>query len=286
MIEADDEAAGDLQSRLLDLFDGSHQVALDVVVLAALGQRFLVGRFDADEDHGESCAGHQVQELVVVGEVYRRFGEELERPRFLFLPFDDCRQDFPFQFPAVADEIVVDEEDVSLVAARVNGIEFRDYLLCGFGSDFATEELRDVAELAVIRAAPRVLDIHRIIFVQIDEVPLGHGGSLEVVEAARGVNTRGLIVLEVVEESRQGCFRFIEYEVVDTVEVFVLGGKQWSPGDYLHPLFFAPLYHFPRGIALHYHGADEDDVRPFNLLVLEAADVHVHNFLFPIVGQH
>ena len=50
-----------------------------VLVLLGLAQRRLVGALDADEDADDVRLDHQLHQLVVLGQVERRLGEEGER---------------------------------------------------------------------------------------------------------------------------------------------------------------------------------------------------------------
>src|SRR4030042_4085726 len=64
-IEAHDEAALDLKSVMLQHLDGGNQVAVGVLMLAALAEAFLVGGLDADEDPIEAGLDHELHHLLL-----------------------------------------------------------------------------------------------------------------------------------------------------------------------------------------------------------------------------
>ena len=79
VVEADDHPGIDLQPRLLHLANPVDDAAAHVLILLRLAERLLVGALDADEDGDQARLGHQPQQLVVLGQVERRLGEEGER---------------------------------------------------------------------------------------------------------------------------------------------------------------------------------------------------------------
>jgi hypothetical protein len=75
-VEADDEPGLDLEARPLDAAHVLHQVALEVLLLAALGQAVLLRRLDPDEHGREPGPRHQVEQFRVVGQIDRNLGVE------------------------------------------------------------------------------------------------------------------------------------------------------------------------------------------------------------------
>ena len=111
MVEADDHARHHLDAGALDAVhrveDASAQVLRLVRLLEARGAR----RLDADEDRREVRLAHQLQQLVVLGDVERDLGHQLDRVAVGLLPFDERVQQL-LGFLLVPDEVVVDDEDV------------------------------------------------------------------------------------------------------------------------------------------------------------------------------
>ena len=143
----DDETAPDVErgAGLQDTIDDV-DVALDVLVLLvsrALGG----GRLDSDEDAPESRPLHGRHERGVLGDVERGLRVELEGPAVALLPLLDAREDGADGL-LVADEVVIDEEDASAEARRVDRVELRVHLLRRLGSRDTPEDHDDVAELA------------------------------------------------------------------------------------------------------------------------------------------
>ena len=91
-------------------------------------ERVGSGLLDPDEDAEEIRLAHQPQQLVVVGQIDRGFGRELERVSRALLPAFRSRQE-RLQSLLVADEIVVDEIDMAAIAERVQGLELGQDLL-------------------------------------------------------------------------------------------------------------------------------------------------------------
>ena len=103
-----------------------------------------------------ACA-HERKQRIVVGKVDRRFGREDEGVIVLLLPGDELGQERLYGL-LVADEIVVDEIEVSAISAAIERIQFAKHLRRRLHARHAAIELDDVAELAVERAAAGELD--------------------------------------------------------------------------------------------------------------------------------
>ena len=125
LVEADDETARDLDAVRLDVADGLQQVELGVDGLVG-AEEALDGRgLDPEEDEAEAGIAHRPHQLIIGAEVDRGLGEELERKAVVALPALEHRQRTLRQ-PAVADEIVVDEEDRPTPPCGKKGVQ-----LCG-----------------------------------------------------------------------------------------------------------------------------------------------------------
>ena len=190
-VKADDEAGADLHPVVLDLLHGGNHVAVDVVELVALLEALLAGGLDADEDVVESGMLHQHQQGRVVRQVDGGLGDEGEGVFVPFHPIDHCRQDFFFQGILVADEVVVHHEDRAPPAGVVDGVELPDELGGVFQARLAPVEGGDVAEFAVVGAAPGELDAHTGVVLDVDQVPGGHRGAVHGRPLAGAVDMPG-----------------------------------------------------------------------------------------------
>ena len=90
----------------------SRMLLAQVLRLVRLLQAGGARRLDADEDRGEVRLAHQLQQLVVLRDVERHLGHELDRIAVLLLPLGQRVQQL-LGFLLVADEVVVDDEDVA-----------------------------------------------------------------------------------------------------------------------------------------------------------------------------
>ena len=109
VIEADDESREHVDSIGVDLLDRRKHVAADVLKLEGLLQALLVGRFDADEHPLEVRLAEKPKQLVVLRDVQRHLGSEVE-PVFVFRLVLVQKLEEPFCQRLVADQVVVDEE--------------------------------------------------------------------------------------------------------------------------------------------------------------------------------
>ena len=162
---------------------------------------------DAQKRTVEPGLPHQVEQLVVFGEVDAGFGDESERTPVSLLPFRQMRQHKLDVF-LVADEVVVDDEHRSPPTRLLQHIELRKHLLVALGSRYSTINLDDVAKLAVEWAPARVLDRHRAV--------ASHVGKLEVRDRSKRqlgsfgcvVNCLGFAALQIVDKLRERFLRF------------------------------------------------------------------------------
>ena len=112
IVEAEDHAGPHLHPGVLDAADlVDHAAAApQVLQLFGLAQRVLVGAFDPDKHRGDIGLGHQLHQLVVIGEIHRGFGDKGQRKAVRLLPIDHVAQHF-LDRALVADQVVVDDED-------------------------------------------------------------------------------------------------------------------------------------------------------------------------------
>ena len=138
-----------------------------VLEFQCLLQAFLVGRFDADEHPLEVRQLKEREKLVVLRDVQRHFGPEVEPIAVLLLIVMKKLQQVFCEW-LVADEVVVDEEDAA-DADRSQPVEFSAHLLERFRARLATEHHDDVAELTPKRAPPGKLQADELILRQLQE---------------------------------------------------------------------------------------------------------------------
>ena len=153
----------------VDLVHAVGDAAARILLLAHLHQRLGIRAFDADEHADEIRLVHQPQQFVVVGEIERGLGGELERIIVRFEPRLEVRQECLHRL-LVADQIVVDEIDMAAIAERVERIEFRQHLRRGLGARHPAVELDDVAEFAGERTAARELHADIEIAIELQQI--------------------------------------------------------------------------------------------------------------------
>ncbi len=80
MVEADDHAAQNFEAGVLDFADAidDRRAFANVLILLRLVQRFFVRALDTDEDHRDVRCVHQLQHLIVFGEVERGITDKRE----------------------------------------------------------------------------------------------------------------------------------------------------------------------------------------------------------------
>ncbi len=146
-IEAEDEAAHDLDAGVLDAGDAGEQIAAGVLEFVGGGEAGFVRSFDAEEDGGEAGLLELAEEVGIVGEIDGGFGNEAEGAAVGLLPEGEgVKKSAGAGF--VADEVVVDDEDGAAPAGGVELIEFSKDVGDGFGAGAAAVDFDDVAELA------------------------------------------------------------------------------------------------------------------------------------------
>ena len=145
------------------------RIDLEVLQLLRFLDRGWLRGFDPEEDGGEAGRRHRVHQLRHRGQIDAGLGVQLERPAVGALPFLDARQELRHQL-AVADEVVVDDEDGAAKARLEQGVQLGQHLLGRLGARHAPDDLDDVAELAAEGAAARVLDAHRGVLAPVEQV--------------------------------------------------------------------------------------------------------------------
>ena len=190
-------------------------------------------RLDADEDRREVGLPHELQQLVVLGDVQRHLGHELERVAVGRLPGGERTQEL-LGLLLVPDEVVVHDEDVAQAEAvdlAHLGHDLRDRLR----ARPAAVHDDDVAELAVEGAAAGELDRHRAVAIEPQQV---EARQRRVVHArllglpVLGLPCAGRIVAQ---EARPGVLGLVHEEDVDLVAQLLRaqGGEGPSRDDEL-----------------------------------------------------
>jgi hypothetical protein len=171
IVKTDNKSALHLKTGLLDLPDARKEITVLVMKFAAFCKALFMRRLDADENNIEACLYHQLKKVFMIGQLYGRLSIKGEWILFLLHPFNNPREDILPQLFLISDKIVVNKEDLSPEAIRVQTIEFPEDLFFILCSRDATAKQGDVAKLAVEGTAPGILDIDRGIMVHIDETP-------------------------------------------------------------------------------------------------------------------
>ena len=155
-----------------------------VVILLDRFQRVWIGRLDAAEHRDEVRLAHQREDFRPLGDVQRRLARQADAKAVPLLPFDEMRQQLERRL-AVADEIVVDEIDRAGDAALDQLVEFGDHLLRRLQARIASVEARNVAELALIRTAARILDAAEEVALDLGQL-IGRNRKLRHLDALFG----------------------------------------------------------------------------------------------------
>src|SRR3984885_16176017 len=96
-------------------------------------------------------------------------GLERERMVVLLLPYGQFARERQ-RLVMVADEIVIDDEDLVAPSQFAQGVELRDELRVRLGAGLAAVDGDDVAELALEGAATRKLHRHGGVFVEAQQI--------------------------------------------------------------------------------------------------------------------
>ncbi len=213
LVEADDEAARDLDAVGLDAANGIQEIELDVDGLVRPAEALERRGLDPEKHEVEPGLAHPRHQLVVGAEVDRSLGEELERVAVVELPALE-RSQRPLGESTVADEVVVDEEDRPAPSGRDQGVQLRRHAVGRLDPMLAAVQLPDVAELAGERTAARMLHRHRGIGLEVEEVESRHRRVVEVGQALGAIRALGATALQVRGERGDRALGLSEEEVV------------------------------------------------------------------------
>src|SRR5690242_4520226 len=168
-VEADNEAGRNRHAGAVNLVNTIADAAACILLLARCGERLLVRTFNADENSEEVAAPEHFQQFLIVRQIERSLGRELEWIIVFLDPIFERGQESLDGF-LIADQIVVDEIDMAAVAEPVKSFQLGEHLRMGFGSRRAAIELDDVAELAREWATARELHADIEILVEFQKV--------------------------------------------------------------------------------------------------------------------
>ena len=248
------------------------------------GQTAFVRSLDAQEHAADARGPHQSQELGIVGQVERGFGGEVEWMAVRVAPLRNRRQQ-DFGARLVANEIVVDDEHSIAPARRVQLVELGQHLRDGFRARTASIDFDDVAELAVERAAARVLHRHGAVALHPDQTQVGQ-------RAARHGGPLGGLVHGTRRALLQVASQFV-HQVLGLADHHMVGmqlRRRQAAGDgtahhRLQPTRMAAVNDGHQALALHVHTADHGDVGPREVGVRQPLDVGIDQALVPVRGQ-
>ena len=125
-IEADDESSLDLKPVILQSLYGLDQIAIGILVLAALPEAVLIGGLNSDKYAVETGICHQPHEVLVIGNPNGNLCKERKWIVPFLHPGYDGRKYLSLQLLFVADEVVVHYEDGIAPAEAVDGVHFGD----------------------------------------------------------------------------------------------------------------------------------------------------------------
>src|SRR4030081_3832123 len=89
------------------------------------------------------------------------------------LPGSKFRQEFPYIL-FISDEIVIDNENGAAPAKSQQRVKLAQNLLIALGAGYAAVDFNDVANLAVERAAARILNRHCTVAFHFREVEVSY----------------------------------------------------------------------------------------------------------------
>ena len=221
---------------------------------------------------------HLLEDLRPLGDVERRLAGEPHDVAGLLLPFDQMRQQVERRL-AVADEIVIDEIHRAGHAAFEQLVEFGDDLLRRLEARIAAVETRDVAELALIGTAARILDAAEEIFSDLGQLigrnrKLGHGEAIGGLQHHLLLRPRR-IARQPRDQFIGGVAEFADMEIVER-GIIVRAGADRRPADRNRQVErMRPAADVVHLLALDVHAADEHGFRPFEIFLRGGADVLV-----------
>ena len=213
---------------------------------------------------------HLLQNLGPLGDVECRLAGQPHHVAGPLLPLDQMRQQVKRRL-AIADEIVVDEIHRVGDAAFAQFVEFGDDLLRRFQARIAAVEAGDVAELALIGAAARILDAAEEIFFDLGQL-VGRNRKLASSHAIGGLQHHLLLgARRIARQTRDqfvgGIAEFADMEIVER-GIIIRTGADRRPADRDRQIEVmgaaADVVHL---LALDVHAADEHRFRPLEIFL-------------------
>ena len=277
-VEPHDDAGDDFHPVGVDGVNALQDRDHHVVVLVHRLQRVGIGRLDAAEHRDEERLAHLLQNFGPLGDVQRRLAGEPHHVAGPLLPFDQMRQQVQRRL-AVADEIVVDEINRASDAAFAQFVEFGDDLLRRLQARVAAIEAGDVAELALIGTAARILDAAEEVFLHFRQLigrnrKLGHRQAIVGLQHHLLLGTRR-ILRQPGDELIGGVAEFADMEIVER-GIVIRTRAHRRPADrdrQIEPMrAAADVVHL---LALDVHAADEHRFRPLEVFLRGGANVLV-----------
>ena len=281
VIEADDEAGEDVDGVGVNASQRGQHVLARVLVLFRFLEALRVCGLDADEDPLEVGFAQQAHQLLVLRQIQRRFRSEAELVVVFALVGSYGAEELPRQ-RLVADEVVVDEEDVAH-AALAQHVELAADLRRRLRARLAAEHDDDVAELALERAAARELQADHGVAVELEQVVTRSGRIVQRHFAAFLVKRLRCAGLEVRAELRPDVLRFAGHDAIGDLGV-LLGAerREAAAGHHVVAAAAVILQQLALPRELHAHAADADDVRL--RIAWHGLDVFVDDLHLPRLG--
>ena len=168
VVEADDEAGEDVQSVGVNLAHRGEDVLARVLKLLRFFETLFIRRFNPDEHPREVRFRKEREQLLVLREIQRCLGAELEVVIVLALINAQVTEQLLGDV-FVTDEVVVDEKYVSR-AESAESIELASDLLARFRARLAPEHHDDVAELTAKWTAARELQADVRVAVELQQI--------------------------------------------------------------------------------------------------------------------
>ena len=156
-------------------FTSATRSRLLVLALVALGQARPRQGSRSRRTPVEPGCDHHPHELLVVGQVDRRLGEERTLPPPPSLPLDQRRQQLVFRARLLPMRLSSTKNTGPRQPRLVEAVQLRDDLRRGLGAGPVAELRRHVAELAVERAAAGELHAHRAVAAEAARSQRGTG---------------------------------------------------------------------------------------------------------------
>ena len=181
----------------------------------------------------------------------------------------------------VANKVVVDEKDARAPAKLVQRIQLTNDLLGGLDAWSVPEERGDVAELAIEGTATRILDSHGGVVFDLEKFPQWGRGSLDFRKFVGCVNAFGATSRQVIQEWLQSQLRFVQDEMIDSLELIVFSGEKRAASHDFEPCGFAAGDDLLCRTALDDHGTDKSCIGPGQVLFGEISDVQIDQAFFP-----